>query len=206
VLAHEIGHAGVDLLPLLVRADGRERRRRDLDAEVELAERSRVDEGALASGPDEKPAHVLERLLRRGETDALDRPARQGFEALQREGEVASPLVPRERVDLVHDDGRDGPEHSAAAVARQEQIERLRRRDQDVRRPPDHCGALARRSVARPHQDADLRDRRIERPNLFERPLQVLLDVVRQRAKRRDVEDLRLVGESVSLAHQGVDR
>ena len=38
VLAYEVGHARVDLLPLLVGADGRERRGRDFDRQVELAE------------------------------------------------------------------------------------------------------------------------------------------------------------------------
>ena len=41
VLADELRDARVDLLPLLVRADGRERRGWDLDREVELAERAR---------------------------------------------------------------------------------------------------------------------------------------------------------------------
>ena len=46
VLAHQLGQAAVDLLPLLVGADGRERRRRHLDREVERPEAAGVHEPA----------------------------------------------------------------------------------------------------------------------------------------------------------------
>ena len=66
VLAYEVGHARVDLLPLLVRADGGERGRRNLDREIELPESAGVHEAALASRADEESADFAQRLLRRG--------------------------------------------------------------------------------------------------------------------------------------------
>src|SRR6185503_6549850 len=116
--------AAVDLLPLLVRAHRRERRRRDLDAEVQRAERPGVDERAVAAGADEEPADLVERLLRRRETDALygALARRERLEPFERQGQVAAPLVPDEGVDLVDDRRRDRLQHLAPGVARQEQV------------------------------------------------------------------------------------
>ena len=109
VLADELGHARVDLLPLLMRADGRKRRGRHLDAEIELTERAGVHQNTVPAGADEKPADVLERFLRGRQPDALDRPAGERLEPLERQRQVAAALVAHHRVDLVHDDGRDRP-------------------------------------------------------------------------------------------------
>ena len=62
-------------------------------------------------------------------------------EALQRQREVRAALVRRERVDLVDDHRARGRQHRAAGVRAEQDVERLRRGDQDVRR---RCGACGR--------------------------------------------------------------
>ena len=68
------------------------------------------------------------------------------------------------------------------ALRGEQQVERLRRRDQDVGRLAEHRRALLLRRVAGAHRHRQLR---LE-PG--ERPAQVPLDVVVQRLQRRDVE------------------
>ncbi len=205
VLADELGHARVDLLPLLVRADRREGRGGHLDAEVELAERARVDEDAFPAGAHEKPADLVERLLRRRQADALDRPPGEGFEPFERQGEVASALVAHDRVDLVDDHGRDRAQHRAPALAAEQDVERFRRRDEDVRRPADHRGALGGRRVSRADEDADLRHGGIEGANFGQRRLEILLNVVRESAQGRHVQQPCLVGQRVALTSEHVE-
>ena len=204
--ADELRHPLVDLLPLLVRAHGGERRGRDLDPEVELAEGARVHHRAVPSRPGQEARHLLEGPLGGGEADALEGTPGQRLQPLQGQREVRAPLVAHDGVDLVHDGGADGGEHAPPALAREEDVERLRRGHQDVGRAPGHGRALRARSVTGADEHAHLGQRRIERAQSFERTREVLLHVVRERAQRRDVEDLRRVRERGPLPDQGVDR
>ena len=105
----------VDLVPLLVRADGGERRGRDLDREIELAEGARVDELAVAGPAPTRNAPTSASGFCVAESPMpLDGPAAQRLEPLEREREVRAALVARERVDLVDDDGARGREQSPA--------------------------------------------------------------------------------------------
>jgi hypothetical protein len=95
MLAHEVRHPRVDLLPLFVRANGRERGRRDLDPEVEIPERARV-RGALRPSAKNRPSSsgfcVAEKAdLNRGRSAPRD---------VERQREVA-PACPQDGVDLV---------------------------------------------------------------------------------------------------------
>ena len=125
---------------------------------------------------------------------------------------MAAALVRRERVDLVDDDGARGREHRATGFRAEQDVERLRRRHDDVRRPPSHAGTLRLRGVARAHQRADVdvgeAERRELRADARERRFEVLLDVVGERLQRRDVDDVRFVGQRGldALAHQRIDR
>ena len=206
VRAHQLRHALVDLGPLLVRAHRAQRRGRDLDAEVEVAERARVHEVARASGAGQESRHVFQRLLGGGKPDALQRLAGQRLQALQREREMRAALVPHEGMDLVHDHAAHGREHPAAAVAGQQEVQRFRRRDQDVRRPLGHRRALALWRVARSHLHAHLGQALVGGADLGQGTLKVLLDVVGQGTQRRDVEDVRFVGELTPPLQQRVDR
>ena len=74
----------------------------------------------------------------------------------------------------------------------QQQVERLRRGDEDVRRRAQHRGALGLRRVAAPHRRGDAH-RRIaglfgDAADLAARLGQVLVDVGGQRLQRRDVD------------------
>src|SRR5437764_760884 len=104
-----------------------------------------------------------------------------------------------QRVDLVHDDEARARQRRAETGRGQQDVERLRRRDEDVRRPPRHGLPLRRQRVARADGHADLGQ--VEPLRLGggadsgQRRTQVLLDVVVQRAQGRDVDDVDAVLE-----------
>ena len=114
---------------------------------------SRIDDLDLATGPDpaEEPGDRLERPLRRRQADPLERRRivrPQALQALEREGEVRPALRAGDRVDLVDDHGLDAAERLARRAGEQ-QVEALRRRDQDVRRAPGELPALLLRACRR---------------------------------------------------------
>ena len=132
----------------------------------------------------------------RGRCAAASRSA-ESIEPLERQREVRAALRPGDRVNLVDDHGAHAAEHAASAHGRQHDVQRFRRRDEDVRRLAKHARARRLRCVAGAHGDANLRERlagRVEAlAQLGERPLEVALNVVVQRFERRDVEDLHRV-------------
>ncbi len=161
----------------------------NLDAQVELLGCACVDDGDLALGAYQEAPDLLQRVLGGAQADALDRPARlarsacaacparpghQGLQALERQGQVRAALGVRHRVDLIHDH-RLHPGQHLARLRGQDQVQRLRRRDQDVRRVADHRRALARGGVARADAHAH-----VLRADAAQRGAEVALDVVRQ--------------------------
>src|SRR5439155_6296055 len=113
-------------------------------------------------------------------------------------------------MNFIHDDGPDVVQYPAALLGREQQVERFRSCNQDVRRLPDHL--LPRRAwgVAGADGDPDLRSRESCRlgplRNLAQGLVQILLDVVTERFERRDVHDLRTLFEAAGerLLEQGV--
>ena len=180
------------------------------DGQVELLRATRVDELDLAPARDEA-ADLLQRPLGRREPDPLDRsrglsPWRVGNEPVQSldaQREVGAALRAGHGVHLVQDQRADGPE-DLSRTRREQQEQRLRGRDQDVRRLAQHRGALLLRRVAGAHRHAQLR----AEPG--ERPAQVPLDVVVERLQRRDVEQAqalpRLRVEPVDPVEEGRER
>ena len=211
VLVRERREAVVHLLPRVARHHRLERRRRQLEREVAVLDVPGVDDRAGRTAGQEAP-DLLDRLLRGGEPDAHQPRSGQRLEPLERQREVRAALVRRERVDLVDDDRARRPQHLAARLAGQQDVERLGRGDDDVRRALAHARALGLRRVAGANERADLDVGQAERlqfgADAGERRLQVALDVVRQRLERRDVDDVRLVREAPrgAFAHQRVDR
>ena len=184
---------------------------RDLDPEIEVAPASDRDHGGPAFAPGAQEAgHLGGGPDGGGEADALQRAARQPVEPFEGEREVAAPFVAGEGVDLVHDHGVGAAEERPAAVGGEEQVERFRRRDQDVRRFPAHPGALGGRGVAGPEFGADSRSpaRPGPRRDLRERRYQVPPDVGAQRLERRDIDHPRPVLEPAAarLPRQPVHR
>ena len=125
------------------------------------------------------------------------------LEPLDREREVRAALRAGDRVHLVEDQRLD-PAQRLARRRGEQQVERLGRRDQDVRRLLDELAPLLRGRVAGADADAQ---RRLE-PG--ERPAQVALDVVVERLERRDVEHAqplaRLRGEPVDRVEERGER
>ncbi len=114
------------------------------------------------------------------------------FQPFQRERQVRAALGARDRVDLVDDDDLDATERLAGRAG-EHQIQRLGRRDQDVRWVPGDLTPVLGGRVTGPARDADPwnglakplgrhRDPGQRRP-------QVPLDVVGQRLEWRDVQD-----------------
>src|SRR5262249_10693276 len=137
------------------------------DRKVAGAAMSDIDDGAGAvrrggrifravpAGPDQKLRDRLDRLLGRRKADAQQAVAAERREPLERKGEVAAALVRRNGVDLVDDHGAGSREHRAAGFGAEQDVERLRRGHDDVRRPPPHAVALAWGRVAGAHPRAD---------------------------------------------------
>ena len=91
------------------------------------------------------------------------------------------------------------PPRISRAPRADHQIERLGRRDQDVRRLPAHPAPLGLRRVAGAQRDRD------RRPDPLQRRPQVALDVVGERLERRDVDDPHARAEPLGLASEAVD-
>ena len=167
----------------------------------------------------QEAGHVGYRPDRGGEADALQAAPRDPVEAFEREREVASALVARERVDLVHDHGVRGREQLTAAGGGEQQVERFRRRDQDVGRLPGHPGPLSGRRVSGAEFGAErgkgIARRRGPRGDSGERDFEVPADVGAQRLERRDIDDAgfvrqrsdaRLPGEPVQREQERGER
>src|SRR5688572_16432632 len=132
----------------------------------------------------EEARDLVERPLRGREPDALQRTPGQLFETFEREREVRAALRRDHGVDLVDDHGLDVAK-ALARRARQHEVQRLWRRDEDVRRCLREARAVLRRRIAGPDRDAGLTERRPEAlrgmTDADERTAQVPLDVDRER-------------------------
>ena len=177
---------------------------RHLDPQVEFLAHARVDDAHVAVAAHEA-RDLLQRALRRGQRDALRIALAEGREPLQRECEVRTALGCRDGVHLVDDHGLDAGEHLPGARGEQE-VEALGRRDEHVRRRPQHAPALLGRRVARAHRDARRGQleagRRSRRANAGERRAQVALDVVVECLEGRDVEHPQTLA---GLGHEAVE-
>ncbi len=171
------------------------------DLDVELFRHVRVDDGhrpeLAVAQPAEELADFFQRPLRRAQPDALERRAFAAhlhdelFEALQRERQVRAALGAGHRVDLVNDHDFD-TRQGGPRLARQQEIERLRRGDEHVGRMLYQGAAFVGRGIAGAGTDADVGQRQAGALGLDgdagERRLQVALDVVGQRLERADVQ------------------
>ncbi len=171
-----------------------------------------IDDRGRGFRTDQQMPDRLDRVLRRGQADPLQPPAAQCRQPFERQRQMRAALVGRHGVDLVHDHGFGGGQHCAARRGAEQDVERLRRGDDDVRRAAAHALALAGRRVAGAHPGADLHIGQTafaqSVADARQRRFQVALDVVGQRLQRRDIDHLRLVGEHAfeALAEQRIDR
>jgi hypothetical protein len=208
------GDAVEDLAHLVARQRGLELAVGQLQRQLELARVPAVDDGRQrARGPHEQAAGGLDGPHGRRQPDANRRVLGDGLESLERESQMRSALVARERVDLVDDHRLDRAQRLAGALGAEVEIEGLGRRDEQVRRPPDHRLALVRTRVSRAHGDAHgsgiEAQLRGDLGDLDQRRLEVGMDVDGERLQRAQVDDLRGALDArprVVRAVQRVDR
>ena len=159
----------------------------------------------------QKVRDFFDRFLRGRKPNAHRRAMRQRFQPLQRQRKMHAALVVGDGVNLVHDHGFNIAQDGAALFRRQQDVKRLRRRDQNVGRALQHQPPVFCQRVAGAHRRADLRH---EQPalarhlqNFAQRHFEVLLDVVAQGLERGDIENFRPVVQFArqGLAYQPVD-
>ncbi len=211
VLADQVGQAVVDLLPHLVAGDRAELVAGHLDGQVHFTAMADVDDHGRRA---EELRHLLDRPHRRRKADALGPRAPAGFdqrvEAGQSERQVRAALVVDHGVNFVHDQGSRRAQRLAALLGRQQDVERLGRGDQNVRRPLQHLAALPGGGVPGAQGGANGRQRDAalcrQSCDFGQRNFEVLADVVAQRLERRDVDYFNLVRERAVArgAHQSV--
>ena len=115
-------------------------------------------------------------------------------------------------MQLVDDHALHRLQHRAPRGRREQDVQRLGRRHEDVRRHAAHPLALSRGRVAGAHRvaDTDVGQPHRDEPgaDAGERLLQVLADVVGQRLQRRDVEHVDFVAEALlkTFDHEVIDR
>ena len=148
----------------------------------------------LGPRPPRKPATTLsgrcvaERPMRCGGF------AGQRLEPLERQRQVRAALRAGQGVDLVDDDPLDAAQR-LARLRGEQQVERLGRRDEDVRRPLAERAALLGRRVAGAHRDVNLARQVVlaaiarRQRDAGQRRTKVAVDVVDERLERRDVEN-----------------
>ena len=162
------------LAELLARRHGLQLARRQLDGDVERAPVADVDDRTAR-------AAVRRCCARRRRRPAAARPSRSGrcvAESPIRTGRCVQRRSRRSSVIARCDPRlsratawisstmivRDRRERGATALRGDQQVQRLRRRDQEVRRPLDHCGAHRRRCVACAHLGTQCRAVRAPSP------------------------------------------
>ena len=109
--------------------------------------------GDVAGG--QVPGNRLDWRLGGREADALYAGSGHTLEALERQREVRAAARADHRMNLVDDDGAHRAQHLSAAFGGEEQVERLRCRDQDMRRRAQHRGAFGRAGVAGSHRGGE---------------------------------------------------
>ncbi|MBV6412664.1 MAG: hypothetical protein OMOMHJEC_00447 [Xanthomonadales bacterium] len=218
VRAHQIRQARVDLGPDLVRHHRRQRRARQFQREVARTRLADVDDRAVGRAvggdrrvADQKTRGLGQRALGRRQADPRQAPAAQRIQPFQRQREVRAALVAGERVDLVDDHAACAGEHRPPGLRSEQDVQRLRRGHEDVRRALAPARALGLRGVAAAHGAAD-RDRRPAEGLQFrrdprQRAFQVQVHIVRQRLQRRDVDHPRAVVEGARkrLAREAIE-
>jgi len=157
VRAGQLGHAIVDLAPLLVGAHRPQLVAQHFHGEVEVAPLAHVHEGGEGTPrAHEEARRRLDRTDGGREPDALGAgQAARGdevLEPLEGESQVRAPLVARHRVDLVHDHRAGGGQASAAGLGGEQDVEGLRGGHENVRRPLGALAALRGGGVPRPHR------------------------------------------------------
>src|SRR6266568_487417 len=160
-----------------------------------------LDANDLDVAPDapEERRDLLRRADGRGQADPLELMADEVPEALEADRQLGPSLIRGELVNLVDDDPTNAPKVFPQLASREQNLERLRGRDEDIRRTPSDRGPLLGGRVAVADRDAHVESVREER--------HATEHVSVQRAQRRDVQARRWLGLVVQDAvEDGQDR
>ena len=168
--------------------------------------------GCILAHPAEQGRNLFDRPLGGTQPDALQAPAHQPIQPLERETEVRTALVARHRMDFVHDHRFCSRQEGAAAFGGQQDVKRFGSGDQDVgralqHRPPFTLGCISR---AHRHPQVGPLEAGLLRQVLDagERLFEILADIVAKRLERGNIDDVSLVLEPTfdRCPHQLVDR
>ena len=193
MLADERRQPVVHLVPELFRGDGADFAPRHLHREVQVASRGNLhNRWRWRATTAEKRGDGLDWLLRGGQTDTRHALAGQRVEALERQRQMRTAFVIGDRVNFVHDHRPHMAQRLAASLGCKQDVERFRRRHENVRRAGEHRAPGGHQRVARADRRLNLRDvlpaLAGERGDFRQRPVEVLLNVVAERFQRRDVD------------------
>ena len=170
-----------------------------------------VDDRAAVTAGEER-RDVLDRLLGRRQADAQKRTLCSLLQTFQRQREVRAAPRADYRMYLIEDHRPDRVKHPAAALRCQQEVQRLRRRYEDVRRRAHHRGACRRRRITCANGGREARQIearcRPEHADTLTGLFEVLMNVCAERLQRRDIQNADLIAErrSQTFANQIVDR
>ena len=159
----QLGQSIVDQRPDFARHHRFERRRRNLDLQVAVADVA----GSMMVQSASPSARDCREPTRNRATSSMgfwvaDNPTRvsrrpgERLEALQRQREMQAALRPHHRVNFVDDHGARRRQHLPAGLRAKQDVQRFGCGDHDVRWPLSHGGAFALRRVARANERADV--------------------------------------------------
>src|SRR5438034_11821224 len=102
---------------------------------------------------------------------------------------MCAALVIRHCMDFIYDNGFHIPQNRAATLGGEQDVKRLRRSYENMRRPLEHGTLLVHKRVAGTNRSANLRHEQAALPghleNFSDLPLFVLVDSVAQSLERR---------------------
>src|ERR1051326_7913558 len=147
--------------------------------------------------------YFLNRPHSRRQSYALWRPAPRFHDeivqASGRQRQVRTSFVVNECMDFIDDERLCRLQQMAAALSCEQDEQRLWRRYKNMWRPLEHLLPFGHRGLACSDSDADGRHQKPfltgELSDFVQRAFQIFLDVVAQRFKRRNVNNLRLVDQ-----------
>ena len=186
------------------------------DAQIEIAADAGIDDGhrpgqELAVGAGHAAAevagHLVQGPLGGRQADAEEAGRVEGGQALQQQGQKDAAFVGAEGVDFIDDAMGDVTERVAGSGGEQ-QVQRFRRGDQDVRRPAQEALSFRGGGVAGPYCRSENGQRLAELAghlsHAFQGHLEIAMDVVVEGLERRDIKNLDAAGRRI-LAPEAIE-
>ena len=119
----------INFFPNFVRHHRFKRRLGEFNCQIQVAPVTDVDDFAIGiaslihcTGADQKASNILDRFLRRGQTDPLERLFCERGQAFHTQGEVRPAPVVHDGVDLVHNQRSHPAQHAPSRFRSEQQI------------------------------------------------------------------------------------